>query len=88
MKGKMVKEIIEKMMVIKKGNTPDQYMERLAKISQQVTLTLLICMLVEDRLYGIFKNILQLIIFAHAFYLIFIWCCMYRLQKVITKDKK
>lgn len=84
----MVKEIIEKMMVIKKGDTPDQYMERLAKISQQVTLTLLICMLVEDRLYGIFKNILQLIIFAHAFYLIFIWCCMYRLQKVITKNKK
>ena len=84
----MVKETIEKMMVIKKGDTPDQYMERLAKISQQVTLTLLICMLVEDRLYGIFKNILQLIIFAHAFYLIFIWCCMYRLQKVITKDKK
>lgn len=84
----MVKEIIEKMMVIKKGDTPDQYMERLAKISQQVTLTLLICMLVEDRLYGIFKNILQLIIFAHAFYLIFIWCCMYRLQRVITKDKK
>lgn len=84
----MVKEIIEKMMVIKKNDTPDQYMERLAKISQQVTLTLLICMLVEDRLYGIFKNILQLIIFAHAFYLIFIWCCMYRLQKMITKDDK
>ena len=84
----MVKEIIEKMMVIKKGDTTEQYMERLAKISQQVTLTLLICMLVEERLYGIFKNILQLVIFAHAFYLIFIWCCMYRLQKVITKDKK
>lgn len=84
----MVKEIIEKMMVIKNGDTPDQYMERLAKISQQVTLTLLICMLVEERLYGIFKNILQLIIFAHAFYLIFIWCCMYRLQKMMTKDDK
>lgn len=84
----MIKEIIEKMMVIKKSDTPDQYMERLAKISQQVTLTLLICMLVEERLYGIFKNILQLVIFAHAFYLVFIWCCMYRLQKVITKDKK
>lgn len=84
----MVKDIIEKMMVIKKGDTPDQYMERLAKISQQVTLTLLICMLVEERLYGIFKNILQLVIFAHAFYLIFIWCCMYRLQKMITKGDK
>ena len=84
----MVKEIIEKMMVIKKNDTPDQYMEGLAKISQQVTLTLLICMLVEERLYGIFKNILQLIIFAHAFYLIFIWCCMYRLQKIMEKDRK
>lgn len=84
----MLKEIIEKMMVIKSGDTPDQYMERLAKVSQQVTLTLLICMLVEERLYGIFKNILQLVIFAHAFYMIFIWCCMYRLQKIITKDKK
>ena len=84
----MVKDMIEKMMVIKKGDTPDQYMERLAKMSQQTTLTLLICMLVEERLYGIFKNILQLIIFAHAFYLIFVWCCMYRLQKIITKDKK
>lgn len=84
----MVKEIIEKMMVIKKSDTPDQYMERLAKISQQTTLTLLICMLAEDRLYGIFKNILQLIIFAHAFYLIFVWCCMYRLQKIMEKDRK
>lgn len=84
----MVKEIIEKMMVIKKGDTPDQYMERLAKMSQQATLTMLICMLVEERLYGIFKNILQLVIFAHAFYLIFIWCCMYRLQKIMEKDRK
>lgn len=84
----MVKEIIEKMMVIKKSDTPNQYMERLAKISQQVTLTLLICMLVEERLYGIFKNILQLVIFAHVFYLVFIWCCMYRLQKMMAKDKK
>lgn len=84
----MVKEIIGKMMVIKKGDTPDQYMERLAKMSQQVTLTLLICMLVEERLYGIFKNILQLIIFAYAFYLIFVWCCMYRLQKIMEKDRK
>lgn len=84
----MVKEIIEKMMVIKKGDTPDQYMERLAKMSQQVTLTLLICMLVEEHLYGIFKNILQLIIFAHAFYLIFIWCCMYRVQKMTKKGDK
>ena len=84
----MVKDIIEKMTMAKKGDTPEQYTERLAKVSQQVTLTLLICMLVEERLYGIFKNILQLIIFAHAFYLIFIWCCMYRLQKIITKDKK
>lgn len=84
----MLKEMIEKMMMIKKGDTTEQYMERLAKISQQVTLTLLICMLVEERLYGIFKNILQLIIFAHAFYLIFIWCCMYRLQKIMEKDRK
>ena len=84
----MIKDTIKKMILIKKGDTPEQYMERLAKISQQVTLTLLICMLVEERLYGIFKNILQLIIFAHAFYLIFIWCCMYRLQKIIEKDKK
>ena len=84
----MVKEVIEKMMLIKKNDTPDQYMERLAKASQQVTLTLLICMLTEERLYGIFKNILQLIIFAHAFYLIFIWCCLYRVQKIMTKDDK
>jgi hypothetical protein len=84
----MVKDIIEKMMVIKKSDTPEQYMERLAKMSQQVTLTLLICMLVEERLYGIFKNILQLIIFAHAFYLVFIWCCMHRLQKIMEKDRK
>lgn len=84
----MVKEIIEKMMVIKKGDTPEQYLERLAKMSQQTTLTMLICMLVEERLYGIFKNILQLVIFAHAFYLIFIWCCMYRVQKITEKDKK
>ena len=82
----MIKDVIEKMTMAKKGDTPEQYIERLAKISQQVTLTLLICMLVEERLYGIFRNILQLIIFAHAFYLIFIWCCMYRLQKMITKD--
>ena len=84
----MVKEIIEKMMVIKKGDSPDQYMERLAKISQQVTLTLLICMLVEERLYGVFKNILQLIIFAQAGYLIFLWYCMCVVQKIITKDDK
>jgi hypothetical protein len=84
----MVKEIIEKMMVIKKSDTPDQYMERLTKISQQVTLTLLICMLVEERLYGIFKNILQLVIFAHAFCLVFIWYCLYRVQKIMEKDKK
>lgn len=84
----MVKEIIEKMTMVKSGDTPEQYIERLAKISQQVTLTLLICMLVEERLYGIFKNILQLIIFAHAFYLIFVWCCMYRLQKIMEKDRK
>ena len=84
----MIKDTIKKMMLIKKNDTPDQYMERLAKASQQVTLTLLICMLTEERLYGIFKNILQLVIFAHAFYLIFIWCCMYRLQKVMEKDDK
>lgn len=84
----MVKEIIEKMTMAKKGDTLEQYTERLVKISQQVTLTLLICMLVEDRLYGIFKNILQLIIFAHAFYLVFIWYCLYRVQKMTTKDKK
>lgn len=84
----MVKEIIEKMIVIKKGDTLEQYTERLAKVSQQVTLTLLICMLVEDRLYGIFKNILQLIIFAQAGYLIFLYYCMCVVQKVITKDKK
>ena len=84
----MVKEIIEKMTMAKKGDTPEQYMERLAKMSQQTTLTMLICMLVEERLYGIFKNVLQLVIFAHAFYLIFIWCCMYRLQKIMEKDKK
>lgn len=84
----MVKDIIEKMMAIKKNDTPDQYMERLIKISQQVTLTLLICMLVEERLYGIFKNILQLIIFAHAFYLVFIWYCMCVVQKIMEKDNK
>lgn len=84
----MIKDIIEKMTMAKKGDTLEQYTERLAKVSQQVTLTLLICMLVEDRLYGIFKNILQLIIFAQAGYLIFLYYCMYRLQKVITKDKK
>lgn len=84
----MLKEIIEKMTMAKRDDTPEQYLERLAKISQQVTLTLLICMLVEDRLYGIFKNILQLVIFVHAFYLIFIWCCMYRLQKIMEKDRK
>lgn len=84
----MVKEIIEKMMVIKKGDTPEQYLERLAKISQQATLTPLICMLVEERLYGIFKNILQLIIFAQAGYLIFLYYCMYRVQKIMEKDKQ
>lgn len=84
----MLKDVIEKMMMIKKGDTPDRYMERLAKISQQVTLTMLICMLTEERLYGIFRNILQLVIFVHAFYLIFIWCCMYRLQKIMEKDRK
>ena len=84
----MVKDIIEKMMVIKKGDTPEQYLERLAKISQQVTLTLLICILVEERLYGIFRNILQLVIFAHVFYLIFLWYCMCVVQKIMEKDKK
>ena len=84
----MLIEIIEKMTMAKKGDTPEQYMERLAKISQQVTLTLLICMLVEERLYGIFKNILQLVIFAHAFYLVFTWCCMYRVQKIMEKSDK
>ena len=84
----MIKDVIEKMTMAKKGDTPDQYMERLAKISQQVTLTLLICMLVEERLYGIFKNIIQLIIFAHAFYLIFIWFCLYGVQKIMAKDNK
>lgn len=84
----MIKDTIKKMMLIKKGDTPDQYMEKLAKMSQQVTLTLLICILVEERLYGIFKNILQLIIFVHAFYLVFIWYCMCVVQKMTTKDKK
>ena len=84
----MVKEIIEKMTMAKKGDTPEQYTERLAKISQQVTLTLLICMLVEDRLYGIFKNILQLIIFAQAGYLIFLYYCMCIVQKIMEKDNK
>lgn len=84
----MVKEVIEKMMLIKKNDTSDQYMEKLAKMSQQVTLTLLICMLVEERLYGIFKNILQLIIFAHAAYLAFIWYCMCAVQRVTKKDKQ
>lgn len=54
----MVKETIEKMTMAKKGDTPEQYMERIAKISQQATLTLLICMLVEERLYGIFNYIM------------------------------
>ena len=84
----MIKEIIEKMTMAKRGDTLEQYTERLAKISQQVTLTLLICILVEERLYGIFRNILQLIIFAHAFYLVFIWCCMCVVQKIMEKDKK
>ena len=84
----MIKDTIKKMMLIKKGDTPDQYMEKLAKMSQQVTLTLLICMLVEERLYGIFKNILQLIIFAHAAYLVFIWYCMCAVQRVTKKDKQ
>lgn len=84
----MLKDVIEKMAMVKRGDTAEQYLERLAKISQQVTLTLLICMLVEDRLYGIFKNILQLVIFAHAFYLIFIWYCMCVVQKIMEKDKK
>lgn len=84
----MLKEIIEKMTVAKRGDTLEQYTERLAKISQQVTLTLLICMLVEERLYGIFKNILQLIIFAQAGYLIFLYYCMCIVQKIMEKDKK
>lgn len=84
----MVKEIIEKMTMVKSGDTPEQYIERLAKISQQVTLMLLICMLVEDRLYGIFKNILQLIIFAQAGYLIFLYYCMCIVQKIMEKDRK
>ena len=84
----MVKEIIEKMTMVKSGDTPEQYIERLAKISQQATLTLLICMLAEERLYGVFKNILQLVIFAHAFYLIFLWYCMCVVQKIMAKDKK
>lgn len=83
----MIKDTIKKMMLIKKNDTPDQYMERLAKASQQVTLTLLICMLAEERLYGIFKNILQLIIFAHAAYLVFIWYCMCAVQRITKKDK-
>lgn len=84
----MVKEVIEKMMLIKKDDTPDQYMEKLAKMSQQVTLTLLICMLTEERLYGIFKNILQLVIFAHAAYLVFIWYCMCAVQRITKRDKQ
>lgn len=84
----MIKDTIKKMMLIKKGDTPDQYTEKLAKMSQQVTLTLLICMLVEERLYGIFKNILQLIIFAQAGYLIFLYYCMCVVQKIMAKDKK
>lgn len=84
----MVKDIIEKMTMAKRGDTLEQYTERLAKVSQQVTLTLLICMLVEDRLYGIFKNVLQLIIFAQAGYLIFLYYCICMVQKIITKDKK
>lgn len=84
----MVKEIIEKITMAKRGDTPEQYLERLAKISQQVTLALLICMLVEERLYGVFKNILQLIIFAQAGYLTFLYYCMCVVQKIITKDKK
>jgi hypothetical protein len=84
----MIKDVIEKMTMAKKGDTPEQYIEKLAKISQQVTLTLLICMLVEDRLYGIFKNILQLVIFAQTGYLIFLYYCMCVVQKIITKDDK
>ncbi len=84
----MVKEIIEKMTMAKKGDTPEQYIERLAKVSQQVTLTLLICMLVEERLYGVFKNILQLIIFAQAGYLIFLYYCMCVVQKMTKKGDK
>lgn len=72
----------------KKGDTPEQHTERLAKISQQATLTLLICMLVEERLYGIFKNILQLIIFAQAGYLIFLYYCICVVQKIMEKDNK
>jgi hypothetical protein len=84
----MIKDVIEKMTMAKRGDTPEQYTERLAKISQQITLTLLICMLAEERLYGVFKNILQLVIFAHAFYLIFLWYCMCVVQKIMAKDKK
>lgn len=84
----MIKDVIEKMTMAKKGDTPEQYIERLAKISQQVTLTLLICMLAEERLYGIFKNILQLIIFAQAGYLIFLYYCMCVVQKIMEKDDK
>lgn len=84
----MIKDVIEKMTMVKSGDTPEQYIERLAKISQQVTLTLLICMLVEDRLYGIFKNILQLIIFAQTGYLIFLYYCMCIVQKIMEKDRK
>lgn len=84
----MVKEVIEKMTMAKKGDTLEQYLERLAKISQQTTLTLLICMLVEERLYGIFKNILQLVIFAHVAYLVFIWYCMCAVQRITKKDEK
>lgn len=84
----MVKDVIEKMTMVKRGDTLEQYTERLAKVSQQVTLTLLICMLVEDRLYGIFKNILQLIIFAQAGYLIFLYYCMCVVQKIMAKDDK
>lgn len=84
----MVKDIIEKMTMAKKGDTPEQYIERLAKISQQVTLTLLICMLVEERLYGVFKNILQLIVFAQVGYLIFLYYCMCVVQKIMEKDDK
>lgn len=84
----MVKDIIEKMTMAKKGDTLEQYTERLAKVSQQATLTLLICMLVEERLYGIFKNILQLIIFAQAGYLIFLYYCMCVVQKIMEKDDK
>lgn len=84
----MVKDIIEKMTMVKKGDTLEQYTERLAKVSQQATLTLLICMLVEERLYGMFKNILQLIIFAQAGYLIFLYYCMCVVQKIMKKGDK